>query len=195
MAGINIMYIPYCPKGDCGKKSKRLGSYPTEEEARGAIQWHLERSSYHSLKTEEAIDLSMTAPLDLEEWSDEQVTASTFQFEQQDEPQQLPQRSWRTQPYQKEPYQNDGKIHAWDWKKGKGKGKAIKDQPQASSSSSSNSGIANLTAIQMRLEQQAARVEAASKAAGRFAKQAALAFEEEAANVRELIDDLRKALQ
>ena len=65
---------------------------------------------------------------------------------------------------------------------------------QPSSSSSSNNGIANLTAIQMRLEQQAGRVEQAAKAAGRFAKQAALAFEEEANNVRELIDDLRKAL-
>ena len=191
-AAMVVMFVPYCPRGDtCGKKGRRLGSYASEEEARSAIAWHLERSSYHNMDAAEAGEASQLADVDVEEWPEEEADdkgGATKGAEDKggEKGSGGSGKGWRSQPYK-------DKGH-WD-NKGKGKGRLAIADSTSGGSSSSNSGIANLTAMQMRLEQQAARVEQAAKASARFAKQAGLAFEEEAANVRELIDDLRKALQ
>ena len=110
MAEKKIMYISFCPMGDqCGKKSKRLQSSPTEEEARQAVQWHLERSSYHQLGSDEAKDMAMSADIEVEEWDVEP--------EEKDKADKT-DKGWKADQWRSGPYQQ-----SWSEPKGKGKGR------------------------------------------------------------------------
>ena len=65
---------------------------------------------------------------------------------------------------------------------------------QAAVTTAVSSQVAPITAMQLRLEQQALRCEQAARAAAKLARQAAAAFEEEAATIRDLIDELRRSV-
>ena len=175
------MYICFCPLGDtCGKKGKRIGSYRSEEEARDAVSLHLQRSSYHEMGPEEASSYAAAASLDVEEWP-----------ETADPPQeQKGGKGWRSshpykgyeKGYEKGQGKQAGKEHIFD------RTRALATPGQASSSSGGGAPVL----MQMRLEAQAQKLEAAARAAVKFCRQAQLAFEEECANIRDVIEDLRK---
>ena len=52
--------------------------------------------------------------------------------------------------------------------------------------------VTSVAVAGMRLENQAIRCEAAARQAAKFARQAAVAFDEEADNLRALIDEIRR---
>ena len=83
---------------------------------------------------------------------------------------------WRSEPY--------SKGH-------QGKSRGGKDKSEAAIALVVKAGTAE--SLKMRLENQAMRLQTAAQTAARFAKGAVLAFEEEAANLRDLIDDIRRS--
>ena len=177
MAAKKVMYVCYCPLSDaCQKGGKRLGSYDLEEDARKAIQNHLERSSYHYMGETEANDAAMMADLEVEE-VDVVVAGDAGKAGKQgkgrgEKPEKEDWKSWTSnQQWRSAPYAGN----TWGgWTGGKGKLELV----DSTASSSASAAVSSVTAVQLRLEQQAVRCEAAARQAARFARQAASAFDE-----------------
>ena len=152
----------------------------TEEAVQKIVQ-HLQNSPAHGLNEADALLLM----------GDHQDCAQEEDWPETSQPSQQP-ASHRYQPYETK------------GGKGKGKGKGDGGKPmslawQHEVLPSSGSGVvvvgsAPLTALQLRLEQQTSRCEQAAKAAAKFARAAACAFDDEAGTLRELLDEIRRAV-
>ena len=176
---MELQYVPFCPHGDiCKQGGKRLGAFFSEEAAREKVAWHLEYSSYHYFSKADAQEASMQAHIDVEDYEPPPEEPAA-----EDAGKGSKNKS-RPAPYQ-------GKS-TW----GKGKGKIHQAMLQHDGgSSSSGAAVQPVTSVAvagMRLENQAIRCEAAARQAAKFARQAAVAFDEEADNLRALIDEIRR---
>ena len=178
-----VQFACFCPLGDtCSKRGKRSGTFPDEESARLRIKDHLISSSYHYMTEMEATDLSNSCD------TIEVVEEPVWQQQAWEQPAEDNRRS--------SPYESKGKG-----KSSKGKSRGGK-QPAITLSMPSSFATApqhcmqivatNATALHLRLEQQAIRCETAARQAGRFARQAAAAFDEEATVLRDLVDEIRR---
>lgn len=177
-----VQFASYCPLGDvCSKRGKRLGTFLDEDAARLRIKDHLVTSSYHYMTEMEATDLANSCD------TIEVVEEPVWQ-----------QQSWATADdwRRSSPYESKGKGKS---SKGNGKGgkqSAITLTMPPSFATAPQHGMqivaTNATALHLRLEQQAIRCETAARQAGRFARQAAAAFDEEATVLRDLVDEIRR---
>ena len=61
------VFIVRCPIGDCSKKGGILAKKLTEEDARAAVSWHLQRSPYHEFEKTEADDFATLVALETSE--------------------------------------------------------------------------------------------------------------------------------
>ena len=166
-----MKFVCWCPDGQtCGKQNKRLGAFNSEIEAVGKIVSHLQNSPSHGMGESEAqslVDSRMDCIAQEEEWKDDT--------------EQQPKRS--------QPYPVQQRI---GWQREREVVDAARLQAAVTTAVSSQ--VAPITAMQLRLEQQALRCEQAARAAAKLARQAAAAFEEEAATIRDLIDELRRSV-
>ena len=63
-------FTTWCPCGEhCTKGKSRLGTFPSEQEAREKVMWHLMESPYHKLSTEDAKEMADVAQI--ESWFEE----------------------------------------------------------------------------------------------------------------------------
>ena len=178
-------YVSYCPCSDvCNRGGRRLGSDPTMEAARQRVAHHLGASSYHLLSEEDANNLADTVVLEEELWVEPAAASQPAQH---------------------------GKGHGkHDGNAGKGRGRPQHHRPEPYSL---NEVVAS-TLAHMQQQQQTihgpdvpqvriapvherihtimARAEAAARTSARMARAAAIAFEEEAANLRACLDMLEQ---
>ena len=182
-----VQYACFCPLGDaCSKRGKRLGTFPDEESARTRIKEHLVSSSYHYMSEEDALDMSNSC--DTIEVVEEPVWQQPASDDQS-------WSSWRPAPYESKGKGKSSKGGG----KAKGSGGGGKQQFASTMPGSFSAPLqvvphaGSVPAVQLRLEQQAIRCEAAARQAARFARQAAAAFDEEAVVLRDLVDEIRRA--
>ena len=156
-------FAPYCPQNDVCKKSwSRLGTHSTKEAAIAAVVHHLTASSHHYLTAEAAEELALTAVIDEEEWPEDQPPADDTSKGKSDMSKGKPagkgKGKSRTQPYD-----------------GKGGGKSSKHSQMAV--------VAHLPQQEAAIIESLTKSAAAMRTSARFARQAASAFDEEAATV------------
>lgn len=156
-------FVGFCPL-QC--KGKRLCSTQSEDDTRWKLSQHLQFSPTHNMTADEADAMAATAELVTED------------YEEQPEEQHV-------HAARSEPYKGGGKS------KGKAKGYQIVAS-SAPSSSSAGPAATQVQVAAVRLENQAQRALKAAKAAAMMSRQAALAFDEEASNLRDVLDELQK---
>ena len=185
------VFASFCPlSADCKKGGKRLGTDADAETARKRIVNHLMYSPYHSLAADEAEVQAQGADLldedvDDAEWTNrEDREWQSWSGADSKGSGKSSGKSWRSQPYADK---GSGKSS------GKGSGKASSSHDSVSNEHLQMQ-LANAAAaanIREQLITSAARCEAGTRAASRMARQAWMAFEEEANGLLALINELR----
>ena len=178
------VYASFCPlSDDCKKGGKRLGTDGDPEAGRKRIVNHLMFSSYHQLPAEEAEAQAQVADLLVEdvdeaEWNREQQEWQGWKGSGGG-------KSWRSQPYA------DSKGSGKSSGKGSGKASSSHDSVSNEQLHVQLANAAAAASIREQLITAAARCEAGTRAASRMARQAWMAFEEEANGLLSLINELR----
>ena len=174
MAAMATQYWCSCPHGDeCKKRGQRLGSFTTSDAAREKVRVHLMQSSYHYMSEADALLESESAVI-----NEEEVEA------------QNAENDW----VHKEQGKGKGKGQSW-WKKDTWHERPAPYAKAAAEPSAPSAAVVirappvNLATILSATS----RAEAAARTAGRMARAAANAFEEEAHVLREAMDLLRSA--
>lgn len=181
-----VRFISFCPKSDlCNKKGQRLGSDISVEDARWRISNHLQQSTYHQLSADDADMEAVQAELFEEDTGGSEETDAVDKGEGKGDKGEKGDGRWEGR---QGPYGKSG-----GWSKGGGNwGKNNRQIELRAASSSSASAAAAVPSDRLRLEVQAQRALKACRAAAHMSRQAVLAFEEEATNLKELVDELSK---
>ena len=177
-------YVAHCPVPEiCGRGGRRLGSFPSKEQALDKVKHHLVHSSHHCLGDHDAAELVADMELETEIYDEQQ------------------QQQW---PERHAPYSAKGKGKGKEHGKEHGKGSgsqagihaAVRDAVSAAlgqhaivprGNSSSGSVVGN---ADTRLVERIAKCEVSARHAARMSRAAAAAFEEQAAAFREVLDEI-----
>ena len=176
MAHGQTWHVAHCPLPEvCGRGMRRLGSFPSREQAEDKVKHHLMHSSHHGLGEEEAHGLVADMELETEIYDD-------------------PQHEQRRPA----PYPPKGKGKGKEQGKGGGIHAAVRDAVSAAlgqhaalvprgSSSSSMPVVGNAST---KLVERIAKCEVSARHAARMSRAAAAAFEEQATAFREVLDEI-----
>ena len=179
-----ISYVAFCPIGEkCGRHGKRLGSYPSREEAVAKTMHHLLHSANHDkMDSDEAEALAGNSEYPEEEWEEEPPkgkdgkgkgnksigkgkgwnSASSWETSSWDS------SSWRSGPYSTGHASSSQQL-------------AVADSP------GSSADFAELV-------QALARAEASARTASEVARAAALAFDDEATIMASTLKKIKDVL-
>jgi len=196
-------YVAFCPfSDDCGIGGKPLGSFRSEAEARGEVKWHLQQCTAHDVPEADAELASRIAALEEEEYEEKEQASSSGKGQDQAISSGKGKEQASSSGKGKQQASSSGKGQVQAISSGKGKQQRWNWQPQNwwrsepyAQTSTQLVARSSSTTIEsrMRLEQQAIRCEAAARQAARLARSAAIAFEEEAQTIKELVDDIRRS--
>jgi hypothetical protein len=176
-------FVSYCPLGHvCGKGYRRLGSHMSEEEAREKVKWHLTSSANHG-------DI-------LEEEAQQRANDMELETEEVDVPDEA------ARPAGKEASKGSGWGKGHGGGKRHGKGKWNWDQADSSRFEPYQVALPprpqptiDLTAPIAECIEALTRSESSARAASRVARQAAVAFDDEASILHMTLEKLQACVQ
>ncbi len=192
-AKMETWYVPFCPLADaCNKGGRRLESFASEAEAREKVAWHLVNSTYHDMPQGEADEQAACCQVDQEEY-EAKIPEATGGKGQQHSGKGGKGQQW-----------GGGRSEPYDRWSGRGQqqqqGSKLSNQALAqvaevvSKVMTSSSSSAGQLVVQRPNAVLAAmtKAEASARTAGRMARMAAGAFEEEASVLRDAIEEYQQ---